>query len=141
MIRKAEIKDINVLMAIENACFAKPYSYESFLSDMQGDKVTIFVEEQNAEIVGFVSLYVFLDEANLQQIAVLPSYRRNGYAENLINYSKQYLKERNVKKFYLEVNETNNIAIKVYEKTGFQKVITRKNYYGNDSAIVYEVLL
>lgn len=141
MVRQANIEDIDCLMAIENTCFSKPYSYDTFLSDMQGDKVTFFVEEQNEEIVGFISLYVFLDEANLQQIAVVPKCRRKGYAENLIEYAKHFLKDKGVKKFYLEVNENNNIAIKVYEKVGFQKVVTRKNYYGNESAIVYEMLL
>ncbi len=133
--------DLQELMQIENECFSRPYSNESFLQDLCGDKVKVFVKIQNEKIVGFISLYIFLDEANLQQIAVLEDFRRKGIASELIEYSIEYLKQNKVKKFYLEVNETNFVAIKTYEKFGFKQVVTRKNYYGNQSAVVYELML
>lgn len=141
MIRRAELKDIESLMEIENACFSKPYSYETFLSDLGNDKVTIFVNEQSGKVIGFVSIYCFMGEANLQQVAVFEKYRGNKVAQNLILYGIGYLKGINAEKFYLEVNEQNQIAIRIYEKLGFKKVVTRKNYYGDKSAIVYEMLL
>lgn len=141
MIRMATELDLQELMQIENEYFSRPYSSESFLQDLRGDKVKVFVKIQNEKIVGFISLYIFLDEANLQQIAVLEDFRRKGIASELIEYSVEYLKQNNVKKFYLEVNETNFVAIKTYEKFGFKQVVTRKNYYGNQSAVVYELML
>lgn len=141
MIRKATELDLQELMQIENECFSRPYSSESFLQDLLGDKVKVFVKIQNEKTVGFISLYIFLDEANLQQIAVLEDFRRKGIASELIECSVEYLKQNKVKKFYLEVNETNFVAIKTYEKFGFKQVVTRKNYYGNQSAVVYELML
>lgn len=141
MIRIATELDFQELMQIENECFSRPYSSESFLQDLRGDKVKVFVKILNEKIVGFISLYIFLDEANLQQIAVLEDFRRKGIASELIEYSVEYLKQNKVKKFYLEVNETNFVAIKTYEKFGFKQVVTRKNYYGNQSAVVYELML
>ena len=141
MIRMATELDLQELMQIENKCFSRPYSSESFLQDLRGDKVKAFVKILNEKIVGFISLYIFLDEANLQQIAVLEDFRRKGIASELIEYSVEYLKQNKVKKFYLEVNETNFVAIKTYEKFGFKQVVTRKNYYGNQSAVVYELML
>ena len=141
MIRMATELDLQELMQIENECFSRPYSSESFLQDLRGDKVKAFVKILNEKIVGFISLYIFLDEANLQQIAVLEDFRRKGIASELIEYSVEYLKQNKVKKFYLEVNETNFVAIKTYEKFGFKQVVTRKNYYGNQSAVVYELML
>ena len=35
-------------------------------------------------------------------------------------------------KFLLEVNENNVKALKLYKKTGFEKIFVRKNYYGNN---------
>lgn len=141
MIRRANLKDIDCLMEIENSCFSKPYSYETFLSDLQNDKIAIFVNEQSGNIIGFISVYCFMGEANLQQIAVLEKHRGKKVAQNLILHSIDYLKEIKAEKYYLEVNEQNQIAIRIYEKLGFKKVVTRKNYYGNKSAIVYEMLL
>lgn len=141
MIRMATELDLQELMQIENECFSRPYSNESFLQDLRGDKVKAFVKILNEKIVGFISLYIFLDEANLQQIAVLEDFRRKGISSELIEYSVEYLKQNKVKKIYLEVNETNFVAIKTYEKFGFKQVVTRKNYYGNQSAVVYELML
>ncbi len=141
MIRPAGVADLAALMEIENACFDRPYSAESVLGDLKGDKVKTFVFQDGDNILGFISVYVFLDEANLQQIAVLESHRKKGYAKALILNAIDYLKQNKIKKFYLEVNETNKIAISLYEKLGFEKVITRKNYYGSNSAMVYEMLL
>ena len=91
--------------------------------------------------MGYISLFHFLDEANLQKIAVIESERRKGIATELIEFSIEYLKSQNIKSFYLEVNENNLIAIKVYEKLGFNNISTRSNYYGNESAIIYQKYL
>ena len=49
----------------------------------------------------------------------------------MINYA---LCTNNLKKLNLEVRENNINAIKFYEKLGFVKVRTIKNYYGNENA-------
>lgn len=141
MIRIANECDLNGIVEIEQDCFARPYSSESILQDLRGDKVKTFVYVENETIVGFISVYVFFDEANLQQIAVTSKYRNKGIASVLLQYAINYLKQQPVVKFYLEVNENNLIAIKTYEKFGFKKVVTRKNYYGNQDALVYELML
>lgn len=141
MIRKAKLDDIHELMAIEEECFAKPYSYDTFYNDLNDEKVIVFVEEIAGKIVAFISLYCFLGEANLQQIAVSNKFRNNKIAQNLVSYAISYLKGCNAEKLYLEVNEQNVVAISIYEKLGFKKVITRKNYYGNMSALIYEMML
>lgn len=141
MIRIAKECDLDDIIKIERDCFARPYSGELILQDLRGDKVKTFVYAENETIVGFISVYVFLDEANLQQIAVESKHRNKGIASALLQYVINYLKHQPVVKFYLEVNENNLIAIKTYEKFGFKKVVTRKNYYGNQNALVYELML
>ena len=39
---------------------------------------------------------------------------------------------------YLEVSVENQAAIELYEKFGFEKIHTRKNYYGTEDAYVME---
>lgn len=138
MIRIGELKDALDIYNVEILCFLNHYSIETIKSDLKNKNITFFLYEKNNKVVGYISIYHFLDEANLQKIAILENERRNGYARELIEYACNYLKEKDVSKIYLEVNEKNLIAIKVYEKLGFNKISTRKNYYGNDSAIIYE---
>ena len=138
MIRKASIDDAINIYNLDMLCFNRHYSLETIKSDLSNDKVLIFVFEKNNNIVGYISVYYFMDEANLQKIAVIDSERRKGVATQLINYAIQELLKENVVNFYLEVNENNLIAINVYEKLGFEKVSIRNNYYGNESAIIFE---
>ena len=138
MIRRAVLADAIDIYNLELACFTNNYSLSTIQSDLESDKVMIFVYEDKGKIVGYISIYYFLDEANLQKIAVLDSYRRKGIATQLIESVEKELLANNIEIFYLEVNEHNLIAISVYEKLGFNKLSTRKNYYGNDSAIIFQ---
>ena len=138
MIRRATIEDVLDIYNIELSCFNNSYSIQTIQDDLNNDKVAIFLYVKNNKVVGYISVYYFLDEANLQKIAVVESERRNGIATQLINYASIFLKENKIESFYLEVNEHNLIAINVYEKLGFKKISTRQNYYGSDSAIVFQ---
>ena len=138
MIRKAELKDALNIYNLELSCFKNNYSLSTIQSDLESNKIMIFVYEVNEKIVGYVSVYYFLEEANLQKIAVLESERRKGIATKLIEFAENELKSKNIESFYLEVNEHNLIAISVYEKLGFEKISTRKNYYGNESAVIFQ---
>ena len=42
-----------------------------------------------------------------------------------------------VNKIFLEVREKNAPAISLYIKNGFVKISERKNYYGDENAVVY----
>jgi len=141
MIRRASVDDAIDIYNLEIASFSNPYSLDILNSDLENDKVAIFVYELNGKIVGYISVYYFLDEANLQKIVVQESERRKGIASQLINHATMFLKNKNCKSFYLEVNETNDIAISVYQKLGFEKISTRLNYYGKDAAIIYQKIL
>ena len=138
MIKRATIEDALDIYNLELSCFNNGYSLKTIQDDINNDKVVVFLYEKNDKVVGYISVYYFLDEANLQKIAVVESERRNGIASELIEYTSKFLKEQNIDIFYLEVNEHNLIAIKVYEKLGFKKISTRQNYYGSDSAIVFQ---
>ena len=141
MIRKAELKDALDIYNLEILCFSSHYSLDTIQNDLQNEKISFYVYEKNNEIVGYISIYNFLGEANLQKIAVIEKERRKGLATELIRYAISELKKVDTEKFYLEVNEKNLIAISVYEKLGFNKISTRKNYYGSDSAVIFEMKL
>ena len=141
MIRKAVISDALDIYNLETECFTNKYSLTTINQDLGNDKVTIFLKYKNGKLIGYISLYHFLDEANLQRVAIIESERRQGVASELIKYAIEFLKSIGIKSFYLEVNENNLIAIKVYEKLGFINISTRKNYYGSDSAMIFQKLL
>ena len=82
-------------------------------------------------LVGYVGSQSSIDESDIMNIAVHPDWRRRGIAEKLIDYLVQELKKRGSHALMLEVRVSNDPAIALYEKLGFQQVGRRKNYYRN----------
>ncbi len=90
------------------------------------------IEYQNA-LLGFAIFSEVLDEMELLYIAVSERFLRKGLAEGLLR-SVLFSKQGQMNKVQLEVRESNNSAIALYQKLGFQQVGRRKNYYSSTLA-------
>ncbi len=92
------------------------------------------LEEKN-KILSFLLYQDTLDSINILLIATKEEAKRKGYAKNLIEYLENFTN----KKIWLEVKETNQIAIKFYENCGFKPIYVRKKYYKTgENAIILE---
>ena len=67
-----------------------------------------------------------ISELHINNFAVKKSKRNEGLGFELL---ERTILQSKAKTIYLEVNETNNAAIALYEKYGFKSFYTRKNYY------------
>ena len=84
---------------------------------------------KKTNLVGFVSATYAADELDIIELGVVKDFRRHGVAFKLIVHLQQYCIEHKIQKIYLEVAVNNESAINLYEKTGFNKIGIRKNYY------------
>lgn len=92
----------------------------------------------NNEIVGFVSFDIIYDRIEIINIFVDKLFRKQKIGYKLLNKVIEEGIKLNVKNITLEVDETNNPAISLYEKVGFRIVSTRKNYYKNNNGYLME---
>ena len=92
-------------------------------------------EEETSEISGYAVFYDTFDSIDLFEIAVLKEKQGKGYGNMLLNYTADIFC-KNGRKIFLEVNESNEKAIKLYKKNGFEEISVRKNYYGNNQNAV-----
>ena len=116
---------------LEKLCFADPWSEMSIASELQSIWSYWVVCMDGDDLVGYVGSQSSIDESDIMNIAVHPDWRRRGIAEKLIDYLVQELKKRGSHALMLEVRVSNDPAIALYEKLGFQQVGRRKNYYRN----------
>ncbi len=63
---------------------------------------------------------------NLDDIAVVPAFRRQGIGRQLLDWAHRQFPEN---EFWLEVRESNAAAIALYESAGYRQVGFRKRYY------------
>ncbi len=128
MIRLMQHSDLQKVVDIENQVQAYPWSSKQFVEAIQNYQTTVI--EKNAEVVGFCILQPVLDEANLLLMAIDPKYQGQGLGFELLDQSIAQLKNNPIQ-IFLEVRQSNQAAIRLYEKAGFHQIDLRKNYYLN----------
>lgn len=73
------------------------------------------------------------DELQILDLAVHPSYRRQGHGQCLLKTLLQNAKRAGCNIATLEVSKDNTAAIHLYKRFGFGTVHVRKAYYKDDS--------
>ena len=81
------------------------------------------------QIAGYVGAYLAADELSITNVAVFSSYRRCGAANQLMKALDAFAQEKNLYGITLEVRVSNNAAIALYEKNGYEKSGIRKGFY------------
>ena len=126
LVRRAAEEDLDVLVEIEQECFARPHwDAVSFL------KYDCIVAEVDGQIAGFLVSRQVLPAVNgaraereILNVAVVPRFRCLGIATTLLQHELARPATH-----YLEVRESNAAARQLYEKIGFFEVGRRPDYY------------
>ena len=127
--------DIPVLATYEKELFPySPWSTAQFKEEFAGIPKTRFmsVAEDGNTIVGYCGVFVPAPgiEADILTVAVLPDYRRQGIAKEFMRQIEAYAIAREASAMMLEVELSNESAIKLYESLGYMKISVRMDYYG-----------
>ncbi|MDE6424635.1 MAG: ribosomal protein S18-alanine N-acetyltransferase [Ruminococcus sp.] len=113
------------------------WSADSFRSEVQKDNGIVLCFTESNNIIALLSGYFAEGEGDITSVAVNENFRRQGLAQKLITKFIKNLPE-NTENIFLEVRESNNPAINLYKKCGFEKLSLRKNFYSNplENAVV-----
>jgi len=91
-------------------------------------------------VVGYVGLWMMVDEAHITTVAVRHSFRGRGLGKVLMLAIMELARELGSRMVTLEVRESNTVAIKMYHELGFQQKGLRPRYYtdnGEDAIIMW----
>lgn len=127
---------IDELYFVEQSCFGAPWTEKMLECEINSPLSVVETEKRGEKIVGYALGRVVADESELMKICVLSEWRRQGIAEKLLCALLEKMKEKGAEACFLEVRSKNSAAISLYEKLGFEKIGLRKNYYGDDDAVV-----
>lgn len=141
IIRQAEEKDIKPMAEMDVLCFSAPWSEESFRNEIEENRLAFYiVAEISGSMVGYAGLWCIVDEGHITNVAVHPAYRRKGIGEALISVLLAHTVNNGILSHTLEVRASNEAAISLYAKFGFEPAGLRKNYYednGEDAIIMW----
>jgi len=82
-------------------------------------------------LVGFILSRMAIDEAEILSVAIVPARRGRGLSRRLLDLHLRRLAGIGVHRVFLEVDEGNLPARKLYARAGFRDVGRREAYYSD----------
>ena len=131
------------LQELDSRYFPLPWSRDAWGNIYsEGIDHIIILDKFDGTIRGFILLSFNLVDSfsHLLKILVAPKFRGLKIAKNLLNEAVRVLKERGIETFFLEVEEENVIALKLYESMGFKIIHKKKHFYSNGSTAIIMTL-
>lgn len=136
-LRAGLVNDAADLAALEATAVAHPWSLSAYTSSLETHQCRVL--EQQQRLIGCLIYSRVLDEVELLNIVVEPSYQGAGLGGRLVDVLIDENRAE-ASKIFLEVRESNTPAIKLYVKKGFVLIDRRKNYYpthnGREDALI-----
>ena len=125
--------EIDAVLAIEEASFTNPWTREMYLSELENRNLSFcyLARESQGRSIGFCSFWRVLDELHINNLAVLPDFRRQGVASALLSFVLAEGTRLGALRATLEVRRSNAAAMQLYERYGFATAGIRRDYYTN----------
>ena len=131
-IRRARMFDVAAVYKIEREAFTTPWSFDSLFADICLNSSTVYlVAEKAGETVAYGGMWVIFGECHITNIAVKKQARGQGLGTRLLNELIDIARKAEAELMSLEVRQSNEGAIRLYEKAGFHKIGIRNKYYQN----------
>ena len=122
-------RDAAAIAALHGAAFHRGWSEEEVDALLVERAVMAHRAILSGKFVGFIMSRRAADEAEILSVAVTKSSRGRGLARDLLQLHLRRLAGDGVRAVFLEVDETNVPAIRLYRRAGFRDVGKRPNYY------------
>jgi ribosomal-protein-alanine N-acetyltransferase len=136
-IRPMSRSDIPAVAELESQIYPQPWSPSVFFDELAMENRRYLVATDGAGLVlGYCGLLIVEDDAHVTTIAVTPRSRGHQLGSRLMLEMVDAALDADTRHLTLEVRVSNDTAVKLYERFGFEPVGRRKNYYKDEDALV-----
>jgi ribosomal-protein-alanine N-acetyltransferase len=129
VVEPASLRDAPRLAELHGASFHRGWGEGEF-EDMLSQRNTLVHRLRlRSRTIGFAVSRIAADEAEILSIAVAEGYRGRGLSRQLLLTHLGHLAGRGVRTVFLEVEENNQPARRLYDRAGFAIAGRRERYY------------
>jgi ribosomal-protein-alanine N-acetyltransferase len=128
-IEPATPRDAAKLAQLHGASFHRGWGEGEFEQMLAERNTLVHRLRQGRKVIGFAVSRMAADEAEILSIAVDPRHRGRGLSRNLLLTHLGHLAGRGVRTVFLEVEENNQPARRLYDRAGFSVAGRRERYY------------
>jgi ribosomal-protein-alanine N-acetyltransferase len=127
--REARTSDAAAIAALHATSFRRGWGEDEIRRLLADPSVLAQVARLGATTTGFIISRAAAGEAEILSVAVGPQWRRRGIAGPLLNLHLRRLVGLGITTVFLEVDEQNTAALRLYAGAGFREVGRRAGYY------------
>lgn len=129
-IRACRSSDATAIVELENVGGQETWTLQQAVEILHQEHTRAWIlDHPSAGVVGHLISTIVADEAEIITMVVHPTHRRCGGARLLMREACSAWDHAGVHAAFLEVRETNQGAIMLYEGSGFVEVGRRRSYY------------
>ncbi|HVW90225.1 MAG TPA: ribosomal protein S18-alanine N-acetyltransferase [Gaiellaceae bacterium] len=128
-IRLLELGDLDAIESIEQRAYPTPWSRSMFASELAKPTSICLGAFDGADLVGYVVNSRYVDAWHVMNVAVDPDRHRRGVATALLERLFELTADDERRGYTLEVRVSNEGAIRLYERLGFEPRGIRRGYY------------
>jgi len=145
--------DIESVVNINRICLPENYAPYFFLDTFNSLPQSFIVAESQGRVIGYIMCRMehgfsdvrklhFAKKGHIISVAVMPEFRRMGIGRGLVEYALSALSSLSADECFLEVRISNDPAIELYNRLGFQiaRTISRYYYDGSDAYVMVRVI-
>ena len=129
VVEPAVLRDARRLAQLHGESFHRGWGENEFEAMLAERNTLVHRLRIGNRIVGFAVSRLAADEAEILSIAVAASHRGRGLSRPLLLTHLGHLAGRGTRTIFLEVEENNRPARKLYERAGFAVAGRRERYY------------
>jgi [ribosomal protein S18]-alanine N-acetyltransferase len=128
-IRRLDLADLDAIDEIEQRAYPTPWSRAMFASELAKPTSICLGAFEGDELVGYIVNSRYVDAWHVMNVAVDPDRRRRGIATQLLEHLFDLTQGDERRGYTLEVRISNDPAIRLYERLGFEPRGLRRGYY------------
>ena len=141
-ITEASARDASAIAALHGRSFRRGWSEQEVEGLLLDRHVIAHRATGGAKLNGFIMSRLVEDEAEILSVAVDGRQRGRGLARKLLNLHLRRLAGLGARTIFLEVDEHNVPALRLYQHAGFQEISRRSGYYpGADATAAATALI
>lgn len=129
VVEPASLRDAARLAQLHGASFHRGWGEGEFETMLTERNTLVHRLKLGRRVIGFAVSRIAADEAEILSIAIDAGQRGRGLSRNLLLTHLGHLAGHGVRTIFLEVEENNAPARRLYERTGFSVVGRRERYY------------
>ena len=137
--------DLDDVVAAEKEIYPFPWTRGNFLDALHAGYTAWVLRDAAGLVAAYSVMMMALDEAHLLNLSVARHAQRTGLGWQTLDWMAHVARGHGGRTMLLEVRPTNEAALRLYQRYGFERIGVRRGYYpadgGREDAVVMRIAL